>query len=314
MINNLIFSLNTTIPIFILMLLGMFFKKIGLFDDHFVTKMNQFVFKVCLPTLLVLDLAKTNIRQAWDLSFVLFCFLVTVLSITISYILAKLLIKPNLRAEFIQGSYRSSAAILGIAFIQNIYGHSSMGPLMILGSVPLYNIMAVLILSLVKSDSNFNHDLLKKSIKYVFKNPIIIGIIIGLLLSLWQIPLPKIIDKSATYISNLATPMGLMAMGASFDLKKAFAYRKESLLASFMKLFGFTAIFLPIAIYFGFKGEAIIAILVMLSSATTVTSFVMAKNMGHEGVLSSAIVMITTIGSAFSLTLWLFIIKSLGLI
>lgn len=314
MINNLIFSLNTTIPIFILMLLGMFFKKIGLFDDHFVTKMNQFVFKICLPTLLVLDLAKTNIRQAWDFSFVLFCLIVTILSITLSYILAKLLIKPNLRAEFIQGSYRSSAAILGIAFIQNIYGHSTMGPLMILGSVPLYNIMAVLILSLIKDDAKFDLSLVKKSIKDVFKNPIIIGIIIGLLLSLGQIPLPKIIDKSATYLSNLATPMGLMAMGASFDLKKAFAYRKESLLAAFMKLFGFTLIFLPLAIFSGFRGEAIVAILVMLSSATTVTCFVMAKNMGHEGVLSSAIVMITTLGSAFSLTLWLFIIKSLGLI
>lgn len=49
--------------------------------------------------------------------------------------------------EFVQGSYRGSAAVLGLAFIQNIYGKATIAPLMIIGSVPLYNILAVLILS-----------------------------------------------------------------------------------------------------------------------------------------------------------------------
>ena len=59
-----------------------------------------------------------------------------------------------------------------------------------------------------------------------------------------------------------------------------------------MKLVVFVAIFLPIAVKLGFRQEELIAILVMLGSATTVSSFVMAKNMGHEGVLSSSVVML----------------------
>ena len=50
--------------------------------------------------------------------------------------------------------YRSSAALLGIAFIQNIYGNAGMAPVMIIGSVPLYNVMAVIVLSFFKPGQN----------------------------------------------------------------------------------------------------------------------------------------------------------------
>ena len=73
-------------------------------------------------------------------------------------------------------------------------------------------------------------------------------------------------------------------------------------------------IFMPIAVKLGFSGEQLIAILVMLGSATTVSCYIMAKSMGHEGTLSSSIVMLTTFGCSFSLTFWLFILKSLGLV
>ncbi|MEI3280693.1 MAG: hypothetical protein V8R46_08210 [Eubacterium ramulus] len=48
---------------------------------------------------------------------------------------------------FTQASFRSSAAVMGLAFIQNIYGQSTMGSLMIIGAVPLYNIYSVLVLT-----------------------------------------------------------------------------------------------------------------------------------------------------------------------
>ncbi|MFQ7714738.1 MAG: hypothetical protein ACLRI8_11185 [Agathobacter rectalis] len=53
------------------------------------------------------------------------------------------------------------------------------------------------------------------------------------------------------------------------------------------------AVFLPIAVAFGFRDSELIAILVMLGSATTVSCFVMARNMGHEGVISSTTIMLT---------------------
>lgn len=312
---NLIFSLNATIPIFLMMLLGMLFRKLGWMDEVFAAKMNKFVFLVPLPVLLFEQLATVDFSEVWDIKFILFCFVVTVISITISTLISLLWKDRSIKGEFIQATYRSSAALLGIAFIQNIYGTAGMAPLMIIGSVPLYNIMAVVVLSLFKPGNNsFDKALVKKTLKGIVTNPIIIGIVAGFVWSALKFPMPLILHKTVSSIGATATPMGLMSMGATFEMKKATSKMKPTLVAVFMKLVGFCAIFLPVAAMLGFRNEQLIAILVMLGSATTVSCFVMARNMGHEGTLSSGVIMMTTLLSAFTLTMWLDVLRSFGLV
>ena len=312
---NLIFSLNATIPIFLMMLLGMLFRKLGWMDEVFAAKMNKFVFLVPLPVLLFEQLAMVDFSEVWDIKFILFCFVVTAISITISTLISMLWKDRSIKGEFIQATYRSSAALLGIAFIQNIYGTAGMAPLMIIGSVPLYNIMAVVVLSLFKPGNNsFDKALVKKTLKGIATNPIIIGIVAGFVWSALKLPMPLILHKTVSSIGATATPMGLMSMGATFEMKKATSKIKPTLVAVFMKLIGFCAIFLPVAAMLGFRNEEMIAILVMLGSATTVSCFVMARNMGHEGTLSSGVIMMTTLLSAFTLTMWLDVLRSFGLV
>ena len=312
---NLIFSLNATIPIFLMMLLGMLFRKLGWMDEVFAAKMIKFVFLVPLPVLLFEQLATVDFSEVWDIKFILFCFVVTAISITISTLISMLWKDRSIKGEFIQATYRSSAALLGIAFIQNIYGTAGMAPLMIIGSVPLYNVMAVVVLSLFKPGNNsFDKALVKKTLKGIVTNPIIIGIVAGFVWSALKLPMPLILHKTVSSIGATATPMGLMSMGATFEMKKATSKMKPTLVAVFMKLVGFCAIFLPVAAMLGFRNEQLIAILVMLGSATTVSCFVMARNMGHEGTLSSGVIMMTTLLSAFTLTMWLDVLRSFGLV
>lgn len=312
---NLIFSLNATIPVFLLMVLGYIFHKIGWLDDVLAAKLNKFVFLVPLPVLVFEDLATVDFSEVWDIRFVLFCFVATVISIGIAAAVSCLWSDKTIKGEFIQASYRSSAALLGIAFIQNIYGSAGMAPLMIIGSVPLYNAMAVVVLSLFKpGQQGLDSTVVKKTLKGIVTNPILIGIVAGLLWSALRIPMPQIAQKVVSSVGSVATPMGLMAMGATFNFGKALAKIRPTVTAAFIKLVGFCAIFLPIAVQMGFRQEKLVAILVMLGSATTVSSFVMAKNMGHEGVLSSGVVMLTTLLSAFTLTTWLYVLRSMGLI
>lgn len=312
---NLIFSLNATIPIFLMMLLGMLFRKLGWMDEVFAAKMNKFVFLVPLPVLLFEQLATVDFSEVWDIKFILFCFVVTAISITISTLISLLWKDRSIKGEFIQATYRSSAALLGIAFIQNIYGTVGMAPLMIIGSVPLYNIMAVVVLSVFKPGNNsFDKALVKKTLKGIVTNPIIIGIVVGFVWSALKLPMPLILHKTVSSIGATATPMGLMSMGATFEMKKATSKMKPTLVAVFMKLVGFCVVFLPMAALLGFRNEEMIAILVMLGSATTVSCFVMARNMGHEGTLSSGVIMMTTLLSAFTLTMWLDVLRSFGLV
>lgn len=322
--SNLAFCLNATIPVFLLMVLGYAFLKTGIISENFAKSMNSFVFRVALPVLVFQDLANNDFREFWDGRYVFFCFLASFISILAAVLLSLCLKDKGIRGEFIQGSYRSSAALLGIGFIQNIYGNALMAPLMIIGAVPLYNAAAVVVLTLFhkqealseerQKDAGIRKMLFRNTFVGIIKNPIIIGIILGVIWSVLRIPQPVIMSKTLKYLANVATPMGLMALGASFDIKKAKSALSPAILASVIKLIVFTAVFLPIAIKMGFTHDKLVAILIMLGSPTTVSSFVMAKNMGHDGALSANIVMITTLACAFTLTLWLYVLRYMGLV
>lgn len=313
---NLIFSLHATIPIFLVMVGGYFFKQIKMVDEHFVKVLNSFNYKVTLPILLLTDIAEADFYAVWDTKFVLFCFLVTLLCISVITVLAKIFIKDKgIMGEFIQASYRGSAAVLGVAFIQNIYGSSSIAPLMILATVPLYNVAAVMILSFTAPGSTgLDKNNFKKSLKGIATNPIIIGIFLGMVISMTRIKIPFILDKTLHNFSVLATPLALIGLGAGFEGKKAIAKIKPTLICSLTKLFIMPAIFLPFAAMLGFRDEKMVAILIMLGAPTTASTYIMSKNMGHEGVLSSSCVVATTFLSSIFITLWLYFLKLYGLI
>lgn len=312
---NLIFSLNATVPIFIMMVLGYIFRRIHLLDEHSLKVINKFVFVVALPVLMFEDLATQDIASSWNAKFIAFCFVVTFFEILLATLLSLVVVKKEERGEFIQASYRSSAALLGAAIITNIYGDSGMAPLMIIGAVPLYNVCAVTVLSLTNPEyQTLDRKTIKKTFKGIITNPILIGIVVGLLWSLLKLPYPTILEKTVNNISKLATPLGLMAMGGSLEFNKITKVLKPAIISVFLKLFGFAMIFVPVAIWFGFQESELIAILVMLGSATTVSCYVMAQNMKHEGTLTSAVVMLTTLLSSFSLTFWLWLLKTLMLI
>jgi auxin efflux carrier len=311
---ELIFCLNATMPVFLLMLLGYVFRKIGVIDLEFADKMNRFVFLALLPVLLFKELSLSDFSAIWDLKYLLFCFFATFFSIMIMCVTSAFLRDKSICGEFIQAGFRSSAALLAYAFVQNVYGEAKIVALMVIGAVPLYNVASVVILMLLRpKQGRLNRVVLKNTLKGVIKNPLILGILAGMIWALLKIPQPVIMKKSISTFSAAATPLGLLALGASFDVKEVFSKIRPVLVSSSFKLIILTAIFLPIAIKFGFRDEKLVAVLGMLGSPTTPTSFTMAKGMGHNGALTSGTVMVTTIVSIFTLTGWLYILKITGL-
>lgn len=312
---NLIYCLNATAPIFLLMVFGFLARRIGLIDDGFAEKLNSFVFRVSLPVLVFQDMAQAEFFAVWDGKFVLFCLLATAGSILISTAASFAMKGIGERGEFVQASYRSSAALLGVALMENLYGTAGAAPLMMIGAVPLYNVAAVLVLNLMRpKGSGSGAGLLRRTLIGVLTNPILIGIALGCLWSLADFPQPPIFTKTVSSLAATATPLGLMAMGASFDWKKAAGEMRPALVCSVFKLVVFVGVFLPIAVVLGFRGDKLVAILVMLGAATTVSCFVMAKNLGYEGTLTTNTVMLTTCLSALTLTGWLYVVRSLGYI
>lgn len=313
--DNFIFSLNVTMPVFLTMVMGGVLRKLGIIDETFSKRLDKFVFKVALPLMLFENLATVDFMEVWDFRFVAFCFLATCGGITLSFLVSYLWKDKSIKGEFIQGAYRGSAAILGVAFIQNIYGSAGMAPLMIVASVPLYNIMAVVVLVVFGPNAQkMDRDRVMKTLKGIATNPIILGILIGCIWSILRIPVPTVLAKTVNNIAKVGTPLGLLSIGAAFRLEDISERFAPVVTASFIKILGLSLVFGTIAILMGFRTEKLIAIIIMLGSPTTVSGYIMAKNMGHEGKVSAGVVMLTTLFSAFTLTGWIFVLRSFALI
>lgn len=314
---NFIYSVDATFPIFLVMVIGYILKQIGMLNDNFVTVANRFNFKVTLPFMLFRDISGVDIRAVFDIRYVLFCALVSTACFWIIWGGVKLFLKDqSMRGAFVQASFRSSAAVMGLAFIQNMYGSSAMGPLMIVSAVPLYNIFSVIVLTFEGAHSGEvdPKQKIKAACINIAKNPIILGILTGLIVGLLGIDFPVIVDKTVNSVAQMATPLALITIGAGFEGRKALAKIRPTIVASMIKLVIQPLIFLPVAAWMGFRGEQMIAILIMLASPTTPSCYIMAKNMDNDGVLTASVIVMTTLLAAFTLTGWIFILKTVGLI
>ena len=327
---NFIYSINVTMPIFLVMVIGYILKQIGMLNDNFVTVANKFNFKVTLPFMLFKDIAGVDIKAVFDIKYVLFCAIVSTICFWVVWGTAKLLVRDKtIRGAFVQSSFRGSAAVMGLAFIQNIYGSSAMGPLMIVSAVPLYNIFSVIVLTFEANDSTGidKKAKIRQAGINICKNPIILSILAGLIVGLLEIQFPTLVNKTVSNVAQMATPLALITIGAGFEGRKALAKIAPTMAASMIKLVLQPLVFLPVAAWMGFSGEKMIAILIMLASPTksvpnsgipkhpaTPSCYIMAKSMNNDEVLTASVIVTTTLMAAFTLTGWIFLLKTLGYI
>lgn len=321
---NFLFALNATIPVFLVILLGWFLRRVGILTEGFHKPANQYVFKCALPVSLFQSISDMDLYTDFDPRFCLFCFLVTtVMFLGIWAVTWLVMPDKRLVGAFSQAAARSSAAILGIALAENIYGNSGMVPMMIVAAVPFFNIYAVLILTFSPQVDDEGHllprgaqggGMIKQACLNVLKNPIILGILLGVPFALLRIQLPQLLNNTLDTVGSTATPIALLVVGASFSGGEALKKWKPAAAATFLKLFLLPALFLPIAAALGFRDSEMVAILIMVGSPTTVSCYVMAKNMHGDGVLTSNVVVLATLLSSVSITLWLFVLRSFALI
>lgn len=321
---HFIFAVNSTLPVFLLMLVGWFLRRVNLFNDAFCRVADRYVFRVALPVSLFLSVAKMDIYTDFNLAFCLFCFgVTTVMFLGVWALAARFLKDKRLVGGFSQAAVRSSAAILGLALANNIYGSAGLVPMMIVAAVPFFNIYSVLILTF-SPQVDANGELLPpatgggsavmRAVRGVATNPIIIGILLGLPFALLRLQLPAILDTTLSDIGKTATPIALLVVGASFSGQAAIKRWKPAAAASAVKLLILPALFLPLAALCGFRETAMIAILIMVGSPATVACWTMASNMHGDTTISSNIVVITTLFSSVTITLWLWALRAFGLV
>lgn len=322
--SNFLFAVNATVPVFLVILLGWLLMRWGILDQGFAAAGNRYVFKCALPVSLFDSIATMDLYTDFHPAFCLFCALgTTVMFLSVWALSAHFLRQKTMVGAFAQAAARSSAAILGVAFATNLYGDAGMVPMMIVAAVPLFNVFAVLILSFSPQTDAQGHLLpmpadgtekVLRALRSIATNPIILGILLGIPFSLLRIPLPALVTKTTAMVGGTASPVALLVVGASFSTGEALTKWKPAAWATLIKLLVLPAIYLPVAAWMGFRGSEMVAILIMVGSPTTVACYVMAKNMHGDGVLTSNVVVLSTLLSSLSLTLWLFLLRTFTLI
>lgn len=316
---NLIFSVEIALPIFLVMCVGYILKRIGIINDQFIKSSNALVFRVALPVKLFSDMLDKSFNQLFDLKFILFTMSGTLLSAAAAWIIGASLLKERHQiGAFVQGAFRGNFVYVGLTLMENMTG--SMGlkyPLVIGFVVPFYNVLAVIVLTFTNKEKmgDFHFaKLLKDTGRTIVRNPLIISIVLGILASEVGLKLPSFLSTTAGYFGDIATPLALLTIGATFSFQTLTKQLLPSLYASSLKLVIFPLLAVSLAKLAGFSNQDLLLIYVTFGVPTAATSYIMTVGMDGDGELASNIIMMSTLLSIITLTLFVFAFKTLGLI
>lgn len=313
---SLLYSVNVTVPVFAMMVLGYVLRRLQVINGEYIKCSNRLTFRILLPVMLFNSMRSSDLRAAFRLDFLLFCFAFLLIYPLAVWLVASRFIKDRKKlGSFVQGTFRGNTAAIGVSVAQNIYG-SDLGPmpLMLALSMFLYNTVSVLILTCNGSTDTSPKQQLAGVCKGIATNPIIWGILSGMVCSLARLSFPAAIDKIFTNIGGIASAVSLIAAGGGFSME---SFRSDAKLigaAAVTKLLVMPFAALTLGYLIGWRGVTLFSLLVMSGVSTATTSAVMAAELKCDENLAINILAMTTLCVALTLTMWVCVLYSLGLL
>lgn len=310
---NLIIAFNAVLPVMLCIMLGYFLARIGMIKEELRKGLNSLCFKVFLPFYLFDSVYDTDVSTAFNPGLMLFCCLAM-----IAWFAALMIMIPRIEPEnprrgvLIQAMFRSNFALFGLPMAETLCGKENMGPtnLLIGVCVPLVNVLAVITLETFRGGKPS----VKKMLLGIAKNPLIIASLLGLAFNLLNIPLYTDLRKTIINLGKVATPLSMVALGASFTFASTKVYRRQLLLGVSGKLIISPLLMVTLGALLGFQAETLVPVLIFFGAPTAVSSFPMAQQMDGDGELAASLVVFTSALSIVTIFLWVFVLKTLALI
>lgn len=319
MLDSLWFSASAILPILLLSLIGFSLCKSGAFPMRFFDFLHKLVFRAALPALIFIQLYDTDFSALPEASFLLFC----VLAMTVCYILgmvvSALFVKDRKKAgAFAQGMTRSTFSILGLPLAGGLFGEAGLrAAALLLPLVVIWNnAFAVIMLSLFREDrekGGFWKTLLAV-LRGIVTNPLIIGMLLALLCKWARLTLPDFLLTTTQGFSAIAQPLALLCLGAGFAKEGLRGRVTLAVVASILKTIVIPVIFCGAAILLGFRGVDLGLVCILFGGPTTISSYIMAKNMHADEVLTGQIVLLSTLMSAVTLFFAFFFLRAVQLL
>lgn len=325
---SLIFAFNSVSPIIFTVAVGYILKKISLMSPDFAKSANKLVFRVFLPAMLFLNVYGIDNLSLVNIGYVIYALasLLVIFSLAIPTVII-LTKKKKCRGALLQGVFRSNYALIGIPLASSLFPGDGAAVATLLSAimVPAFNILAVIGLSIFNNDGEKPN--LKKVLGGIAKNPLILGIMAGLLalgirsilvsadISFRISNIPAIYN-TLKYLSNIATPLALLVLGAQFEFSAIPSLKREIISGIILRsvivpLLGIGVAYL--AFRQSFTGAQFAALVAVFCTPVAVSSVPMAQEMGADAELAGQLVVFTTITSAFTVFVTSFLLKAAGI-
>lgn len=307
-------ALNIVSPVFIIVFIGYLLRRTGMINEAFTELSSRLIFTVAMPMLVFVKISAMPIHEVIHWRQIAFACVFILISFCISWIVAFLLSNNGGdRGAFIQGAFRSNFAIFGFALLSNAYGREALGKAAVLLTfvMILYNVLSVVALTVPLNREKRNNSW--QIIQQIVKNPLLIATMVAVPISIFSIPLPVVIEQTADNLASLTFPLALLGIGGSLSFRGLREDIKLASAAAALKIVLFPLLATFYAIRLGFRGVDLGVLFFLFTSPTAIASYVMSNAMGSNSRLTGHIILVTTLGSLFTIAIGIVWLKSLGL-
>ena len=299
------------LPIFGLLMVGYITASVGWFDKSAVRGLTRFVFDFAVPMLLLRTISTTTLPDVipWDYlaSYYLGTFIILFSGLGLTRLLWQRTFSQQVINAF-SGSF-SNTVLLGIPIILLAFGDQAVLPLfIIIGThgiimVPLFTIM----LEIGKSGRAPIKTVVTKASYGLFTNPLIIGLLSGLVCNFFEITFWKPLDEMVRLLASSVTPCALFALGATLvSFRKNIPWQEVPIIVIIKTIVHPIVVWSLATLVFGVKDAIWVQVLVILAAQPTgVNPFLFASRYNVGQSVSSGTAFISTVFSIFSLSVLL---------
>lgn len=297
---------NILLPIVAVIGLGAALRHGRFASPRLFAETNRLVYWVALPAYLFYKTAESKLQG--DSAVRVFAVLVggMALSVALGYLIARLLrLPPRSTSAFVQGSYRSNLAYVGLPItlmaVAARAGSQSaalqaVAVLSIALLMPIYNVVAVFVLLAGHEGSReqLPHRLRELGFRLV-TNPLILACAAGLLVMAlgWTLPAP--LRETLSIVGDMTTPLALLGIGATLSFATLRSYLRNAGTAASIKAVASPLFGLAIAAALGLSRPETRMALIYLACPTAAASYVMAQQLGADEGLAANIIVASTL-------------------
>ncbi|MCD6305755.1 MAG: AEC family transporter [Deltaproteobacteria bacterium] len=296
----------TIAPIFIVILLGWFLNWRSFIPSGLIGPLNRLVYYLAIPAMIFREVARSSFAAYFNPMLLTSTLVPLLIVFGIAWIGASAWsLTPRDRGTFIQSSLHGNLGYIGLAVCYYLLGEKGFTSASILaGFLMLFqNLLSVIGYQASSADTAGGRRLWF-FIKKIAGNPVIGSALVGMAFSLFEIPIPEMIDRCLTIISGMALPSALLVIGASLSFGLMRSRIKLFLGAGLLKLVVLPALGVLAYRLAGIPPTRFLPGLILLAAPTATITFVMAGEMNGSTDLATAAISVSTLLSALTFILW----------